>query len=579
MKRQLKVRVQKLTKKLPQEASEISAAIYLKPEEEEVFEKKGTIYTTFDVTCSNLIDPLLVKKIVKDVLANSYYNSESASPIQALERAVVDVKGKITDLPGVNKSEANAKDFNILVAAFWGNVLYIVQFGKGGSFLVRNNDVKPISSATEGKFSVASGVVKNDDVIFLGTQSFVDKNNVEDLIGGKISVSTRNLANTASAILLKFELETELTQEDKIDFGINSEKNQKHSSRPLKSKPSPSTIDLAKGVPSKLPKISVQSIKQNKFPFKTITLFVSVVSLGVFGFLNKNKIGTWFSKSEDVKSENQEIAVEQEQEEEQGPSDEELKIERINPDVFYDLKIVDEQASPTDIVVLDSEVIVSDRALGKLFVSSSTTPGFEEEAQFGGIRSLSYFGGDLTFVDDEGYTVYEKPVGEEGLVTGTYEGENISISKPYLTFLYSIKGAELVKYQLLDTGLDGSTWAQSSDFEGVVSMAIDGNIYILKSNELLRYFSGQKEDFELSGLNTSLSNAVKVVKSFDFDNIYIADSGNNRVLVFDEDGVLQKQFIAEEEKFNDIKSISVSPTEETLFVLSGSKVFEIDLIE
>src|SRR3990167_4660572 len=204
MEKKLVARIQKLTKKLPQMAKEFSATISIEPDEEGLVEKKGQIYCAFDVRSSMDVDPLLVAKIVHDVLYDSYYGSESASPIQALERAIVSVKEKVMGL------ETVVTDFNLLAVVFWGNVLYMVQFGRGGSFLVRDGVVKPVNSATEGSFSVASGVVKDGDVVILGTADFIKAYTPEDLISGNISFSMHDLDDTAASLLLKFDLVDEI---------------------------------------------------------------------------------------------------------------------------------------------------------------------------------------------------------------------------------------------------------------------------------------------------------------------------------------------------------------------------------
>jgi hypothetical protein len=576
MQKKLEVRTQKLSKKLPQEAREFSTTIFVEPEDLKMLEKKGSLYCVFDVTSEDSVDPLLVTKIVRDVLYDSYYSSESASPIQALERAIISVKEKVIALPGERSKEVKISDFNILAAVLWGNVVYMVQFGKGGSFLVRENTVKPVNTATEGNFSVASGVVKVDDVIVLGTQPFIDIYSAQDLILGKVSFSMSDLKATAAALLLKFEMSAQFTEEEKINFGLDEDK--------------PSVAESKKSVKkvkTKLPKISVKRVKRKKIKpayyvigIVALTLIGSVILTVKGGFSFENV----FKKDKQAEKQEETTVVESEEEkadtqdkEDTKKSDKELKIERINPEVFYDIKLVDENASPTNIAVLDSEVMVSDASTGKLFVSSLTTSKFTEESIFSGIKNLSNFGGDLTFVDNTGYKVYSKSTGTQGKVGESYEGTDLTPAIPYLAFLYSIKGDTLTKYQLLDAGLDGTIWAQSPDLKDAVDIAIDGSVYVLKKDSLIKFLSGEKQTFEISGLDTPLSNAVRVIKTVDLENIYIADKGNNRILVLDEEGVLQKQYLADGDKFSDIKDISISQDEKTLMILSESKVFSITL--
>ena len=537
MEKKLVARIQKLTKKLPQMAKEFSATISIEPDEEGLVEKKGQIYCAFDVRSSMDVDPLLVAKIVHDVLYDSYYGSESASPIQALERAIVSVKEKVMGL------ETVVTDFNLLAVVFWGNVLYMVQFGRGGSFLVRDGVVKPVNSATEGSFSVASGVVKDGDVVILGTADFIKAYTPEDLISGNISFSMHDLDDTAASLLLKFDLVDEIPKPQVSSTEANQLVGE-------------STIDL--------PKIKITKVRRKTNPplvVGSIAVLLLLVSV-IFSLRGKK------DEVPEVESAQDQVLV---------PipdtsDDATLKIERVDPAVFYDIKLVDTNANPTDIAVLDSDVVVSDKNSGKLFSSSLTTSKFEEAGTFAGIRNIGYFGGELVFTDDEGYKVWD---GEK--VSESYKGTVSGPAVPYLAYLYEAGSGKVVKYSLNDDALTGADWATSSDFDNAVSTAVDGNVYVLSSGALAKWYAGEKTTLEIKGLDKPLSSAVKIIKTTDLSNIYIADAGNHRILILDAEGNLVKQLIAHNEKFNDIKSIGVSPNEDKIFVLDGSKVYGIDL--
>ncbi len=573
MQKKLTAKTQKLAKKLPQEARDFSTTLVIEPEEQDLIEKKGSLYILFDVSSQEVLDPLLITKVVNDVLHDSYYGSESSSPMQSLERALVDVKDKVTHLPGSKSKDYGVSEFNILAAVLWGNVLYMVQFGKGGSFLVRNNQVKPVNTSTEGSFSVASGVIKDEDVVILGTHSFNQRYKAEDLISGNISISMHDLADSAAALLLKFEVVAELTEEEKIDFGSEVEFDE------VKEDRKKSSLELAKKMPKNLPKISISKVGKSKIkPYQIVVLLLGLLLVGSIFWTFKNKD----SPEEETSIEDSMVSEESKEEvalvdEVDTSKDEQFKINRISPQVFYDLKLTDETSSPTDIVALDAEIIVSDKSSGKVFVSSSTTPKFEETGKYTGIDGLLYFGGDLVFVDSEGYKVFDKPIGTEGTVTESYAGSSIGPAAPYLAYLYAAEEDQIIKYSLLDSGLEASTWAQSEEVKGSIDLAIDGSIYLLKENDLIEFFSGTKTDFEITGLDKDLSGATKVLKTFNLENIYIADSGNNRVVVLNEAGEVVNQYLANDGELDNIKSLTVSPDETFIYVLSGTRVLEIEL--
>jgi DNA-binding beta-propeller fold protein YncE len=105
------------------------------------------------------------------------------------------------------------------------------------------------------------------------------------------------------------------------------------------------------------------------------------------------------------------------------------------------------------------------------------------------------------------------------------------------------------------------------------------NIYVLKPDgSLLKFLQGVQETFEITGLDKPLASPTQVLADYDFDNIYVADSGNNRVVVLDKKGALVKQILSNDpQTWNNIKGIAVSPDEKTLYVLDGTVVYSASL--
>lgn len=568
MQRKLTAKVQKLSPKLPQAADSFSNTLVITPDSEDLLNSKGVLYAVFDTSGKESMDPLLVTKIVNDVLHDSYYQSESTSPIQSLEKAVVDVCGKVTNL---SRGSASSEDFNILVVALWGNVLYLVQYGKGGSFLVRSGEIKPINSASEGNFSVASGIVKDDDVVFLATESFLKSYSPQDLLNVAASISPYDLGKRASCLLLKFEVTATFGEEEKIDFGLGDVE-----------KPGKTTPVLGRSL-GRSPFISKGKIEMKlKFPKKVGTKRPFVVIAAIAAILLAGSIYFTLSRKggeEEVIDEDTKGVVESVISDAKGLDEafiEEFKVQLVSPEVFYDIKIENENVSPDFIAVVDNHVVVVDSSVGNMYVSGVNIPSFSAEGStFPRVRYLAYFGGDVAFVDEEGYKVYDVVNGE---VKETYLLESLGLTSNYLDFVYSVGGDKILKYEKLANSLDGGIWGQSSDFEGAVSMAIDGSIYVLtKEGNLYSYTSGQKDDFEVKGLDKPFSSPKQVVTDFDLDMIYVVDAGNSRIVVLNKGGELVKQILAENNAWDDIRGVGVARDEETIFVLSRSKVYKVGL--
>jgi len=95
---------------------------------------------------------------------------------------------------------------------------------------------------------------------------------------------------------------------------------------------------------------------------------------------------------------------------------------------------------------------------------------------------------------------------------------------------------------------------------------------------MLVYTQGERSTFTISGLDAPLAKVTDLAVDVNFDYIYLADAGNNRIVVLTTDGEFVKQIkAAEDSTWSDIRSITVNTAESKMFLLNGSKVFEVDL--
>jgi len=154
--KKLTAKTQELNPKLPQYSSSFSRCIIIKPETTELSLKKGTVYTLFEISGDSNFDTELICKVINDVIHNSYYQSENISPIQSMEKSIVEMKEKVLQLSNdtLTSDPQNIK-LNILSAVLWGNVLYVVQFGSAKSFLMKGGSINPLEMLSEGNFSTS----------------------------------------------------------------------------------------------------------------------------------------------------------------------------------------------------------------------------------------------------------------------------------------------------------------------------------------------------------------------------------------------------------------------------------------
>ncbi len=66
---------------------------------------------------------------------------------------------------------------------------------------------------------------------------------------------------------------------------------------------------------------------------------------------------------------------------------------------------------------------------------------------------------------------------------------------------------------------------------------------------------------------------MELITIFCYKNIYILDSGNNRVVVINKKGEYQSQYVNNEIK--DVEDMVVDRSEKKIYLLLGSKIYEI----
>ena len=166
MVKKLTAKTQELNPKLPQYSSSFSKCFCIKPETNEILLKKGAVYIVFEISGASNFDTELVSKVVSDVLHDSYYQSEGVSPVQSMEKAISETDTKIRQLSS-DTLTSDPKDINLnmICAILWGNVLYVVKFGKGLIYLIKNTDISPMEMVSEGNFSSSSKIVEEDEVL------------------------------------------------------------------------------------------------------------------------------------------------------------------------------------------------------------------------------------------------------------------------------------------------------------------------------------------------------------------------------------------------------------------------------
>lgn len=530
------VRVQKIGVESAGKVNSMSVPLVIEPEES-VSPKRGCIYATVEVGCSAEFDGNLILKIITDTLHSEYFHNPEGTPLSCIEKAIVSVKDKVFNLLNTPQTMTSfVVEFNAVIGVLWGNILYVVQYGNGCSYLVRYGKINPINTVSEGSFSVASGTVHDGDFVVLGSKTFCERYDPSKIL----SLSAKDINDpTISSVILKF------SESNKINLPVSE----------------------AKGVID-------SGIKVKRGKNNLIKKFAPVlIGLIVFGALVYSISSSLKNKS------NTKVSVENKQmlEETAKKLDEVNKVTRVVDDIYFDLKI-DDLKSDVDFMSasLSNLIIFSDaqrNTLQKFLIDGKKLSPIETTVS-GKQKYLTSTNFGISFLGEKAYFDLDGGNNKltENKINLLVKVSDITSASFYLGNVYYTSGIKIYKNE--------SEWVTNEKLSSAVSLVIDGSIYVLtKNGEVLKFTSGKNEDFEVKGLDKPMTNPTQLLTGVDFKNLYILDKGNKRVLVLDKNGVLVKQFIPKLgiEMWGDLKGISVSPDEKQLFVLSGTKLYKLML--
>ncbi len=116
------------------------------------------------------------------------------------------------------------------------------------------------------------------------------------------------------------------------------------------------------------------------------------------------------------------------------------------------------------------------------------------------------------------------------------------------------------------------------DLTGAVDMAIDGNVYVLYAGgEVAKFYDGEPVPFTMSGMPSAMNRPSAIFVSGEPEPdaegyVYVADTGNQRVLQFDKGGQYVRQLRAriEGEEMQDIRGLYVDEETERILLVSGN---------
>ncbi len=114
-----------------------------------------------------------------------------------------------------------------------------------------------------------------------------------------------------------------------------------------------------------------------------------------------------------------------------------------------------------------------------------------------------------------------------------------------------------------------SAIGQAQDF------AIDGSIYLLTRDAVVKYSAGKLAEYNLPYLSKPFSGDGRIITQVDFKDVYILDKTNKRIIVTDKSGNLL--YTIKNDQLSNPKDFEVDEKNKIIYVLNDSELLKLDL--
>lgn len=501
---------------------------------------------------------------------------------------------------------------SFVIGSVTNNILYLYILGNGKADIKRDGSLGTLLQASDQQndsLKEASGYLQEKDVIILQTKQFSEVISEavlsEFLESPSIADAAENLAPvvkekespTSSSIIAEYKLpvNNELTQASIIadeqtiseDAVLTQNKNAYELDQNPEKKVNPLTSIFS--VFKNLPKINTSGLSHpRKIILLVVGLIIIIFAASIFFAVKKQD-------TQKVTADFQNTYPKAEKKYEEGQSLVDLN-QALAKDSFDQAKNILETSKdkfPKDSTqekqILTLLTKVND-ALGNS-AKSSNTNATEAKANESTYLSNESKNAALDYTKDDKniYFITSKAISSipsagtdsKELIKNNSDWKSIGGLATYNTNLYVLDKDQNQIIKFLNNGAaysksDYLSASAKADFTKAVSITTDNNIYVLFTDgTITKYFKGNAVDFSLNGLDKPLLSPTKIYSTPDFDNIYILDKGNGRVVVFDKKGLYKAQYLSPIIK--SAKDFEVLESDKKVYILSGSKIYKINL--
>lgn len=257
-----------------------------------------------------------------------------------------------------------------------------------------------------------------------------------------------------------------------------------------------------------------------------------------------------------------------------------IKEYQVQGKVFFDLELIKAGAIGDKLILNEGQIIILDKnqkAVYGLGIKDKKSTILFGGEKIEGASLIAEANGIIYALTNKGILQGGK-IPELKIETDN-DWQEIIDFKGFGGSLYLLdKKGEIWKYSPIEGGFSNKqSWLKTAtDFSQATSLAIDGSLWVLNQDgKINKFLQGQKENLTLAGLKKPLANPSIIFTNFETGNLYVLDKGNSRVIIFSKTGEYQSEYDWPE--INQANDMVVSESEKKIFLLVGSKIYELKI--
>ncbi|MDP3994365.1 MAG: hypothetical protein Q8P91_00855 [bacterium] len=258
-----------------------------------------------------------------------------------------------------------------------------------------------------------------------------------------------------------------------------------------------------------------------------------------------------------------------------------LGIYNQEAEIYMDLSLISSGFKGDSLVFSGGNLYIFDKNGSKVSRVKTDTKKTEVVAgpeQLRDISSISAYEDDIYGLSPDGIYLLTKQ--REKIIEKDWEGNVSLFAYAGNIYLLNKMQSTVTRFPAVERGFaKGQNWLAPGiniNFSGVISTAVDGNIWFLfEPFKVLKLAQGSTQSFKIDEIPGGLNGADIIYADETTKGVYLLDKSNKRIIVLLKDGSYQALYSSE--KIGETVDFAVSEEEKMIILLTGDKLHSIEL--